>query len=213
MTTPPRIAEVVLRSLGARTDFCEPLLGDLAEGFAIRVDRDGADSARYWYWREAIRAVPHLLADFGRSLRAPDIRHLAGVVFTAYFFTAMLAFLAVALATGTADALGSISRTPANPFSRVQLIALWFPVAITSTVLGGYIAAWLDKRAPLASAIALGLTWSAISLAVGGITRGHEAPVWYWLFATVLQVLGPTVGGMLCVRHLGLSAQDHLQAD
>lgn len=212
MTSPPRIAEVLLRSLGARGDFCEPLLGDLAEGFAIRVDRDGPDLAQRWYWRETIRAVPHLLADWRRSLRAPDIRHLAGVVLTSYVFTAMLAFLGVALAIGTADALGSALRTPAYPSSRVQLIALWLPVAITSTVFGGYIAAWLDRRAPLASAIALGLTWSAISLAVGGITRGHEVPAWYWLFAAALQVLGPTVGGVLCVRRMGLPAQSHLQS-
>lgn len=213
MTGPPRVAEALLRSLGARTDFCEPLLGDLAEGFAIRAARDGADSARRWYWRETVRAVPHLLADWRRSLRAPDIRHLAGVVFTAYFFTAMLVFLALALATGAADALGSISRTPTYQFSRVQLVALWLSVAITSTVLGGCIAAWLDRRAPLASAITLGLAWSATSLAVGGITRGHEVPLWYWLFAAALQVVGPTVGGVLCVRRLGLTAESHLQAD
>jgi hypothetical protein len=188
------------------------LLGDLAEGFATRVDRDGIDSARRWYWRETIRAAPHLLADWRRSLRAPDIGHLAGVVLTSYVFMAMFVFLGVALAQGAADALGSISRTPGYPFSRVQLMALWLPVAIASTVLGGYIAAWLDKRAPLASAIAVGLTWSAISLAVGGITRGHEVPLWYWLFAAALQVLGPTVGGLLCVRSLGLSPQDHLQS-
>lgn len=210
---PPRIAEALLRSLGARADFCEPLLGDLAEGFAMRVDRDSADSARRWYWRETIRAVPHLLADWRRSLRAEDVRHLAGVVFTSYVFTAMLVFLGVALATGAADALGSTIRAPAYPFSRVVLIALWLPVAISSTVLGGYIAAWLDRRAPLASAIALGLVWSAISLTVGGITHGNEVPVWYWMFAAALQVLGPAVGGVLCVRRLGLSAQDHLQAD
>ncbi len=212
MTQPPHIAEALLRSLGARSGFCEPLLGDLAEGFSIRVDRDGVDSAQRWYWREAIRAAPHLLADWRRSLRAPDIRHLAGVVLTSYVFMAMFLFLGVALAQGAADALGSIVRTPAYPFSRVQVMALWLPVAITSTVLGGYIAAWLDRRAPLASAIALGLTWSAISLVVGGITRGHAVPVGYWLFAAALQVLGPTMGGLLCVRRLGLPPQDHLQS-
>jgi hypothetical protein len=212
MTQPPHIAEAMLRSLGAQSGFCEPLLGDLAEGFATRVDRDGIDSARRWYWRETIRAVPHLLADWRRSLRAPDIRHLAGVVLTSYVFMAMFVFLGVALAQGAADALGSISGTPAYQFSRVQLVALWLPVAIASTVLGGYLAAWLDKRAPLASAIAVGLTWAAISLVVGGITREHAVPLWYWLFAAALQVLGPTVGGLLCVRRLGRPPQDHLQS-
>ena len=212
MTQPPPFAEALLRSFGARSGFSEPLLGDLAEGFAIRVDRDGVDSARRWYWRETFRAAPHLLADWRRSLRAPDIRHVAGVVLTSYVFMAMFVFLGVALALGAADALASISQTPAYPFSRVQFIALWLPVAIASTVLGGYIAAWLDKRAPLASAIALGLTWAAISLVVGGITREHAVPLWYWLFAAALQVLGPTVGGLLCVRRLGFPPQDHLQS-
>jgi hypothetical protein len=188
---------MLLESLGARAGFCEPLLGDLAEGFAVRVDLDGVDSAQRWYWRETIRATPHLLSDWRHSLRAPDIRHLAGVVLTSYVFTAMLVFLAVALANGAADVLGYAPGVPAYHSSRAQLVVLWLPVAVTSTVLGGYLAAWLDRRAPLASAISLGIVWATISLAVGGITRGHGAPAWYWLFAVTLQIVGTTVGGVL----------------
>jgi len=212
MTRPPRTAEILLQSLGAQASVCEPLLGDLAEGFAIRVVRDGPDSARRWYYREAIRATPHLLGDWRRSLRPPDIRHFAGVVLTSYVFAVMLILLGVGLAMGAVGALGFSPRPRPGPLSPVQLLALWLPVEITCTVLGGYIAAWLDRRAPLASAIALGLTWSAVSLAVGGITHGHDAPAWYWLVAPVLQVMGPTVGGVLRLRALRAPMiYDHLQ--
>ena len=155
MMRPPPTAEVLLRSIGARTSFCEPLLGDLAEGFAVRVERDGPDSARRWYYREAIRATPHLLGDWRRSLRGPDIRHLAGVVLTSYVFALMIVFLGATLTRITAGALGFSPQLRPGPFSRVELLVLWLPLEITCTVLGGYIAAWLDERAPLASAIAL----------------------------------------------------------
>ena len=212
MMRPPPTAEVLLRSIGARTSFCEPLLGDLAEGFAVRVERDGPDSARRWYYREAIRATPHLLGDWRRSLRAPDIRHLAGVVLTSYVFALMIVFLGATLTRITADALGFSPQLRPGPFSRVELLAWWLPLEITCTVLGGYIAAWLDERAPLASAIALGVTWSAISVAVGGITHGNDVPAWYWVFAGVIQVLGPTVGGVLRLRALrSPMINDHLQ--
>ena len=41
MTRPPRTAELLLESLGAPAHYREPLLGDLAEGFASRAERGG----------------------------------------------------------------------------------------------------------------------------------------------------------------------------
>src|SRR4051812_18540864 len=104
MMRPPVAAEALLTSLGARADFREPLLGDLAERFALRVERDGTASARRWYWREAVRTMPHLLGDWARSLRAREIRHLAGVVFTAYMLAVVIVVVAISLAKGIANA-------------------------------------------------------------------------------------------------------------
>ena len=197
---PPRFAEVLLESLGAESSFREPLLGDLAEGFALRVERDGVGAARRWYYRESVRATPHLLGDWRRSLRAPDIRYLAGVVLSSYVLTMTLVFLAVELAGGAASALGFSPRVLAAPLDAAPLVALWLLIGTTYTVMGGYIAAWLDRRAPLVSAVALGLTWSCSALAIGGLTRGNGARAWYWVCAPVLLAVGPIVGGVLRLR-------------
>ena len=55
------IAERALHSLGAHPSFAEALLGDLAEERARRSKEVGSASAELWYFREALRAVPHLL--------------------------------------------------------------------------------------------------------------------------------------------------------
>lgn len=55
------IAERVLHFLGAHPSFADALLGDLAEERARRANELGALSARLWWSREALRAVPHLL--------------------------------------------------------------------------------------------------------------------------------------------------------
>jgi len=193
---PPRFAEVLLESLGAEASFLEPLLGDLAERFALRVERDGVGAARRWYYRESVRATPHLLGDWRRSLRAPDIRHLAGVMLSSFFFTMTLLFLAAELAAGAASAMEFSPRALSAPL----LPALWVLIGVTCTVMGGYIAAWLDRRAPLVSAVALGLTWSCSATAIGGLTRGNGALAWYWVCAPVILAVGPIVGGVLRLR-------------
>ena len=60
----PRAAHAVeqlLDVLGAESPLAEDVIGDLAEEYALRTERDGAANARWWYAREATRAVPHLL--------------------------------------------------------------------------------------------------------------------------------------------------------
>jgi hypothetical protein len=54
------VIERLLHAVGARPDFVDAVLGDLAEERARRVDEDGPMSAQWWYAREALRSVPHL---------------------------------------------------------------------------------------------------------------------------------------------------------
>jgi hypothetical protein len=69
MIAPPITVERLLEALGTKTDFRDGLLGDLAEEFALRAEREGAPATRRWYYRESIRATPHLLRDWARGLR------------------------------------------------------------------------------------------------------------------------------------------------
>ena len=200
MNNPPRTAEVLLESLGARAAFLEPLLGDLAEGFAVRVERHGIGAARRWYYGEAVRATPHLLADWRRSIGASDVRRLAGVVVASFFLTMTLVFFATELVAAVTDALGFAPGMAPPSHGRAALVSVWMPIGIACTVLGGYVAAWLDSRAPLVSAGALGLTWSCTAVAVGTMSRGSGTAAWYFVLVAVVLFLGPTIGGMLRLR-------------
>lgn len=73
----------------------------------------------------------------------------------------------------------------------------------TATIAGLGDHLWLDERAPLASAVALGLVWSVDSFDVSLLASGaHATPLWYRLTEPVVLMLGTTLGGVLRVRAL-----------
>jgi hypothetical protein len=197
MTAPPRRAELLLEALGAPTAFRDALLGDLAEEFARRADRDGPGAARRWYYRESIRATPHLLRGWMRGVHARDLTHLAGVVLSSYVFLVMLAgflaasVLSVIVAFGLAPDLRLLR--PGDPL----LLAIGLPLGVAAAMMGGYIAAWLHYRAPLVGALALGVVWSCVDLSVLAIAT--TTPLWYWLAVPVAVVAATATGGILRV--------------
>jgi hypothetical protein len=197
MITPPRTAELLLESLGVRSTFHEALLGDLAEEFALRVERDGVAPARRWYYRESVRVAPHLLRAWGRGLHARDLRRLASLVFASYCFTIMLIFLGTMVAGSVADLFGSPRGLAPH-----RSPALWLSVGGVCTLTAGYIAAWLDSRAPLANTVALGVAWSCVGLA-GAVTGGNALPGAYRVCLLIMLFVGPPLGGVLRVCALG----------
>ena len=56
----------LLRHIGADPHFAEAVLGDLAEEFAYRTERDGGASARWWYALEGVRSAPHFVRSWFR---------------------------------------------------------------------------------------------------------------------------------------------------
>jgi len=79
MRTRPR-ADSLLRSLGADRGFVDDVLGDLAEEYALRTERDGVLAARCWYAREALRSAPYLLRNAVRRLGPRGRVRLAALV-------------------------------------------------------------------------------------------------------------------------------------
>lgn len=197
MTAPPRTAELVLESLGASAQFRDPLLGDLAEGFAHRVEREGVGPARRWYYREALRTAPHMLREGLGQLHTRDVRHIAGVVFAAYCLVLMLGFLA-SMVAGAILATWDIAPTR---FARHDdpFFYLGYALGFALTMLGGVIAAWLDERTPLLSALALGTMWAGLGIASMALVNGADIG-WMRVIAPLTTVAGATLGGVLRIR-------------
>ena len=88
LDTAPRATNAVeqlLDMLGAGSPVANDVIGDLADEYAQRVQRDGTASARWWYARQATRAVPYLLWNAARhgepEARARLLALLGGTAF------------------------------------------------------------------------------------------------------------------------------------
>jgi hypothetical protein len=208
MIAPPRTTERLLAGLGAKPDFRNAVLGDLAEEFASRVDTDGIESATRWYRREAARAVPHLLGSWLRGVRLGDVGHIAGVIATAY--TGMVitfgilggAIIGVVRTLGyQGDLLPSLPILASTAFLSCMMLfgGVWGAVA-------GYLSAWLDSRAPLVTAATFGaliLLAQFVARHVFGGPLLAPYPTWYLTGAPFLAFVGTIVGGILRVRASG----------
>lgn len=216
MIEPPRTIERLLAGLGARAEFRDALLGDLAEEYASRAETEGVGPATRWYRREALRAVPHLLRSWLQNLRLADAGHIGGVVATAYTGALILSLTLFGMIFGVVRSFGYQDRL--LPWSNVAAsMAIFFALMLFAAVfstLAGYLAAYLDARAPLVSAATLGLFLflelfvtrlvlsgraTAVSMAGLGIFL-NRFPNWYLTSTPALELACAIVGGMLCVR-------------
>jgi hypothetical protein len=195
----PRAAERLLEALGADAEFRDALLGDMAEEYALRAAYDGTREANRWYRREALRVAPHLLRDGLRRLRWRGAARLTAVVLGAYLVVVTIGVLVNVL----------LVRVLYGP--RVQWgmwLALGMPLSlrITLPMLGGYLAARLDRRAPLVAATALGAACVFVPLAVQLAGPSRDWPAWFlWLqLGWGVVVLGAAwLGGALRVATRG----------
>jgi len=199
MTTPPHAAERLLDATGATAPFREALLGDLAEEFACRVAQEGEGAARRWYWWEALRAIPHLLRD---AVRTVDVRlalNLAAGALTAYIVTLMLVGTAAALVRGVMAGLevqGDLS----------PIVHHWL-LGCAAALMMGYIAAWLDRDAPLLGTLALGLVWVCVCVLVFFV-RGASLVSDLTIY-TIVYSVAMVLGGVLRAVTSPVRAQDY----
>lgn len=198
--TPPRAIESMLEALGAEPRFTDSVLGDLAEEFASRAERDGIASADGWYRREALRAAPHLLWSWARRLRVRGVAHLIGVMVSSYV-TLLLLALVVA---GTGYVILRMLELPTeyhlpwgNPLAALLLLSASLALGSLIATLGGYVAAWLGNEAPLATAIAFAVVLGVIEVVVAVLAP--RFPLWYRFAVPIVIVVGITVGGVLRV--------------
>jgi hypothetical protein len=196
----PRHAERALAALGADRDFCDAVLGDLAEEFAIRATWDGAQVARRWYYRESLRVAPHLLRSWWRGIRARGIAGLASAI--AISSVAMMAFETVVVRV-IAPALGLpiegrlIDVTPQSPLGAFALSVMLVVWTSVDGAVAGFVAARVGRRAPLASAISCAAFWGVAMLWSNFIALRAPVPLSFRVFNTLALVGGVLIGGLI----------------
>lgn len=187
----PRFPERLLTALGASADFRDDVLGDLAEEFAVRAEWDGAPKARRWYYREALRAAPYFLRDARRNMRARDLLGLGKAIVIAMVGVKVFRFVFFAVANPLIGDTSQLDHAmPVWWFLPFLLLNAITPVA------GGYIAARAYRKAPLAAAVALGVSWAVIDLVT--IARyGDVLPAAYRYGAPAIAIVFTTLGGVV----------------
>ena len=162
----PRRMERLLESFGADTEFRDAVIGDLAEEFAIRAREDGVHAARRWYYRESLRVAPYLVRDWWRGLRPRDVGyHLRTVGLSAValmVFERGMGFIAFALVPGMSSMWASLlADREGRVFIFPLIMLLW---TLIDGMFGGYVAARVGRRAPVTSALVLGLLTVAVMI-------------------------------------------------
>lgn len=200
----PRFAESVLESFGAAPEFRDAVIGDLAQEFALRVESHGERAARRWYYREALRAAPHLARNWLKRAEFRDARRLLNVVGLSFVLTFMvenLAFFAgAAIWISGREMLGVPSEPPRTAVLMMAVVLAWM-----LPVCAGYLAASFAREAPMIAATAAGMTWATFVTvtAVIQVLIAHPPVERAWVPLTMriasltLVLFGSVAGGLL----------------
>ena len=185
--SPPRIPEALLAALFPAGDCRDSVLGDLAEEYAERTSTVGGRAAARWYWREAARTSPHAARAWIRGLRYPEAALLIMIAPGMLVVGQLLQYLLMALVVWS---WGTV------PDSWNILFAAWrdvrefrsgvahmvFDVQWLIPIASGYITARLDRRGPLAGAIAVGVLQMLLGLMLV-LLAVRRTPAGYIAFA------------------------------
>ncbi len=193
----PRRVERVLEAFGADTEFRDAVIGDLAEEFAIRAREDGVGAARRWYYRESLRVAPYLLRDWWRGLRSDEVWHLTKAVGVAGAALITLDIVTRVVLFAVDPGLVSLWKAlyamgDGWVFVFPALMLLW---TVVDGVFGGYVAARLGRRAPLATALALAAAAAAVMALDAVMTPHRGALVLAFRALNVMAIVAGVVAG------------------
>ncbi|MEP6834253.1 MAG: hypothetical protein ABJB74_12715 [Gemmatimonas sp.] len=194
---PPFILESLLEALGAQSTFRDAVMGDLAEEYAVRVQRDGRFPALRWYTQQAARTAPHLLGSWSRQKGI--VRQVARVVSVSYVAATIALVVALFIVIAVMNVAGvsqnAVERAFLDVHPRVVLGVLL--LQSVSPLCGGFIAARLDRRSPLVSVFTCGVVWSVAFLLSSAFIPFAVKPEW-WRFATFgIVLLGTWMSGLV----------------
>lgn len=193
---PPRGAAWLI-GLFADQEETHSILGDLAEESLRLSCQSGAASARRFYWRQALKSVPHLA--LSAFLAAPWLTVLAAL---AGFLLRRLVSRLPGYATFALVDRFEIYQNHFGLYRFLASTALDIEHVVTFLLIGGFVALLARKR-EMPPAILLALVWTAMSI-VGSVFGAIQSEDYgtllrlSWYFTDSLAILL----GALVVRTL-----------
>ena len=196
LPTPPRGATWLI-SLFVDHEEADSILGDLSEEFSRLAFHSGTACARRWYWRQALKSVPHLI--FSAFLAAPWTTILAAL---AGFLLRRLVSRLPGYATFFLVDKFAIHEHHFGLYRFLASTALDIEHVLTFLLIGGFVALLARKR-EMPPAILLALFWAAMSIvgSVFGAIKSEDYGTLLrlsWYFTDSLAV----ILGALAVRAL-----------
>jgi hypothetical protein len=180
----------IIWAIAPNADVREAMLGDLEEESQLRAARDGASAAARWCWREAIRSLLGTLRHDVPGISEVVTGVVPGMLWGCV--VANLAALAVIMLT--------VRLTQLLPFSpNITLLAILVPVRLGTSVMGGFEAARVGKKAPLWSAAAVGVVPTVVFVILALTVLSQRMAPGIILSAVLELVLVPfaILGGVL----------------
>ena len=188
--TPPLLARTLVTAVAPPADF-ESVLGDLQEEYAQRCDAAGRSSADRWYWSQALRSVPSLLA---YSRVSPS--------FAANVLTATLVALLLVAMLVIAELLGDATFALYRHVAGVRAWPFFVTGWVDAAAFGAIIAViWPSRGVRLTVFASLWLV-AAIAIPIFlGFSRPLSAPTWLLLLGAVPAMASGTALFHVLRRH------------
>jgi hypothetical protein len=200
--SPPHAAAWLIR-LFADAEEAELILGDLSEEFSRLASESGDALARRWYWRQALKSLPHLVVSAFRM--SPWLTTAA--VAAGFLLRRQIGPLVEPATFALIDKFG-IYQNHFTLYRFLASTALDIEHAISFFFVGCFVALLARKR-EMAPAVALAIVYAAMALvaSVNFVIRGGDYGYllrlsWYFtdslavvLGAALVRTLRPDLGG------------------
>jgi hypothetical protein len=177
-----------LISLFADQEETDSILGDLSEESSRLALQSGTASARRWYWRQAVKSVPHLI--FSGFLAAPWPTVLAALA--GFLLRRLVSRLPDYATFALVDKLG-IYPHHFGLYRFLASTALDIEHVLTFLLIGCFVAL-LARRREMAPAVLLALVWAAMSIvgSVFGAIKSEDYGTLFrlsWYFTDSLAII------------------------
>jgi hypothetical protein len=197
---PPWFTERLLDSFIEDPEVSEDMLGDLTEEWHQRSERQGPRAAAWWYRKQVVSSVVHLLRSGWRPALTP-----------ALFGAALAAALPLLLFAGWAGVMTSMADLVMSMFGNgggdggetlpltSTAPAVWAARTLIASFLcgfiGGFLLALLSRVAGMVQVTLLAALWIPVALALQGLAA-ESWPEWYGVTLPVVLILSTFAGGI-----------------